>query len=274
MLKQLLKQEWFTRQNDSDRSILFHHLAKALNVAASSPDPMHRELLRNTVDAIVSGRVPAYLGELASSTGGTSNTHTRVITLNRQHALGPTGDQLSRGDRVLEILGHEVSHSVSNLRLGGAPYFEEEMRAKMVGLYMATGEWPTRRQAAEHAIFLLTGNGYPEIAQAWQAAPQAFARHLNQLGLANLSLVQGEAQMKWLLQNVPNGPAPEWGWEGFRMNRPAPTSFVSGSAKGPEAWPASSNLPNTGPDLSSVPGAPGSWAQDWLKRFFSGSPPN
>lgn len=221
----LLEKNLFSKERPDQFSFLFFTLAKALNEASLTTDPRRAELLRNTVNYVVSGKAQVEFG----------NTDENVLG----HASGKNVTfswNLNRADAI-EVLAHEISHVAGKAKVEeSVGYFEEEMRAWMVGYYASTGTVPSKAAAMlrAHQLLTATEGAYAYIARAWRAKPETFQRHLEDLGLGKLRPGLSYDYIHDLAEaHTLNEPAPLWGWDGFLVNKPAPVWFRTGETANP-----------------------------------------
>jgi hypothetical protein len=226
LLRRFVTSGHFDALHEKDRGALFYHLSQAQLKAALSSNPQFKRLWHNTLEALLTGEVKVSvenLGPLVRGDWGDS-----MIRLNRGFVVH--ADEISAGPSVkasvLNTIAHEVNHAKDGflMRSSTVYYFEKEMNAWTVGFFAEHERLPDKREAALHAVYMLTTDNYPTIAAAWKTDPNSFSRHLADLGLKGATT---DFVLAFKVLTVETHmPAPQWGWEGYLENRPTPPETI------------------------------------------------
>jgi len=221
ILKKLVNSNWFRSEYQDVRGATFFYICKLHGLIENSSNKVHIQLLRNSIAHLVDGTIRIKVQEHEKSTHGATNGI--GIIINSQIYFGTYHFfRNSVPDEIVGTLAHEMSHNLSGVPLKPtAEYFEEEMRAWLVGVFAESGKIPKKSQAAHHALYLI-GNrhSYEQITAGFKTDPKSFEPYLNQLGLS-LFDVQNHVNSNVAVNIEENGEtAPLWGWPGFLTNSP------------------------------------------------------
>ncbi len=158
---------WFLTMTPDDQERATRVLAYSASVLHNATDPTQRAIIRHTLDNLLppNGRVelrfePHTDAPGQVSEGWTSSAHPGVIFLNEgliRDGTSAVDDIAVYRSRMLDTLAHEMNHELNGDRNASThDYFMGEYGAWYVGFTAANGRPPTRAEAYDRCVYLLT----------------------------------------------------------------------------------------------------------------------
>ncbi len=179
--------DWFLTAAPENQSRFISLLNYLAYMAENAMLDIQKAILTNSLDYILEGRAQIQFADLGKSVAGRAISDEYLI---RIHSETKIESPLLPGNTfryaALAVIPHEVVHLLSAQPVEETiAYFREEMRAWYIGFLAYYGRYPSERDAALHAIFLINSDidAYEFIGRHFRSQPERFTLSFSEIGL-------------------------------------------------------------------------------------------